>query len=257
VVWTGLDPNAKDAYAACLEAENRRNPGLHIAVVGLTNSEVVIRAEWNIPGGEDANVEWSHVTTQGTKFTSVVRGGSKIVRFSRPKDESIIIDASFAGYPTELITVAPVPPPLQPEIPNCVKQSPVGTCVRCEFDVSETGAANRSATFASRTCTKMPRGQKVKFEVSKFAASYKGHRNVNCHMTIVLVGPDASMGSAIVSEATGCEALNRSAGTTFQSPTDEGFATVGLMLPYCDGHAVQVGNCEISGRYSIFTAEGQ
>jgi hypothetical protein len=231
---------------------------LHISVIGVTDTEVVVLAGWNIPGAKDIVVKWSPPEVEGVALDREIPGGGEtFVRFPRPKGK-LILGASYQGYTTQpLLVIEPLPAPLPPGIVNCVKQSPIGTCVKCEFDITESAARNASAVVASRTCTKMPAGEKVKFAVSNFSSHFEGPRNEQCHMTVILVGPDGNGGTAIVSEASQCHAANRSGSIDFVRPSTEGFASVGLLVPTCDGHAVAVGHCDLVGRFAIFTAEGQ
>lgn len=256
VFWTGLDPNAPSVYRDCLDSQSKQL-GLHASVVALTDSQVIVLASYRVPGSDKATVTWSPAEIDGVPLNKeIIQGGDAYVNFPRPKT-TLMLTGSFGGLTTKVIFIEPQPKPLPPEIPNCVKQKPEGTCVRCEFSISESSSPHPTKKFADKTCTNMPKGEKVKFEVSNFSTVYQGPKNVNCHMGVNLIGADGTTANSIVSEATVCDVKNRSGASAFIMPEVEGFATVSLMMPTCDGHVPQGGSCDVAGRISVFTVDGQ
>ncbi len=129
VMWTGLDPNAANAYSECLKAKVFNQPGLHLAVKAATKNQVSIQIVWTAIGDEPRNAapEWSW---KGASFSSLpksVPSGSRIVVLPRPKDQQILA-ANFKGHADQLV-IDPYPPPptkatYRPEVTSEEYRSP-------------------------------------------------------------------------------------------------------------------------------------
>jgi hypothetical protein len=111
IMWTGLDPNAANAYSECLKARVFNQPGFHIAVKAATRTQVSVVVGWTPTGPEARNAtpEWSW---EGAKFASLpktVPSGTHIVILPRP-DSQEMLAVNFGGHADSLV-IDPLPKP--------------------------------------------------------------------------------------------------------------------------------------------------
>jgi hypothetical protein len=116
VMWTGLDPNAANAYSECLKAKIFNQPGLHFAVRAATKDQVSVVMVWTPIGDESRNAipEW---TWKGESFSSLPRSvpsGMRIAILPRPKEQQMLA-ANYKGHADSLV-IDPYPPPPTPAL---------------------------------------------------------------------------------------------------------------------------------------------
>lgn len=111
VLWTGLDPTSASAYSACLNSEIFNQNGLHAAVVGSGENNVLIRVRWYVPGNlNTANVTWTEPQIAGSMLESSFSQGDATISVPRPAATTVLA-ASYGGYTTAPLVLEPLPEP--------------------------------------------------------------------------------------------------------------------------------------------------
>jgi hypothetical protein len=120
MMWTGLDPNAANAYSKCLDSKIFNQRGLHLAVKAATRNQVSIVIVWTATGDEPRNAapEWTWKGDSASSLPKFVPSGIHIVVLPRPKDQQMLV-ANFKGYADSLvIDPYPLTPPHKVEYHN-------------------------------------------------------------------------------------------------------------------------------------------
>jgi hypothetical protein len=114
VMWTGLDPNAPNAYSECLKAKVFNQNGLHFAVKSATKNQVSVLIVWAPKGDEAKNAapEWTWEGKGKAALLKSVPSGSSVVVLPRPKEQQILA-ANYKGNQDSLV-IEPFPPPPTP-----------------------------------------------------------------------------------------------------------------------------------------------
>jgi hypothetical protein len=111
VMWTGLDPNAANAYSDCLRAKIFNQAGLHFGVKSATKNQVSVVIVW-IPTGDErkrAAPVWAWEGNGRAALPKSVPSGTTVVVLPRPNEQQILA-ANYKGHADELI-IEPFPPP--------------------------------------------------------------------------------------------------------------------------------------------------
>lgn len=119
LAWTGLDPNAVDAYKSCLD---NLQLGLLVAVKSATASTISLLVRYNGTGNEPPGpitVQWVPPTIEGvTLDTSVPQGGNgHTIQVPRPQTETVLY-ANYGGVTSPGVYLGPLPPPPPPIAPT-------------------------------------------------------------------------------------------------------------------------------------------
>lgn len=111
VMWTGLDPNAANAYSDCLKSKTFNQRGLHLAVKSATKNQISILVAWTPTGDDPRNAapEWIWNGANPSPLPKSVPSGIHIIVLPRPKEQRILA-ANFRGEADSLV-LDPFPPP--------------------------------------------------------------------------------------------------------------------------------------------------
>jgi hypothetical protein len=119
VAWSGLDPNAVNAYHDCLKTEIINTSGLHAVVTGATDSDISILIRWNVPGQLSTPVTWQGAAQITTLFPPALGQGDITLIVPRPSLQ-MSIAGNGGGYTTQSIVLEPLPPPAPDITPQWV-----------------------------------------------------------------------------------------------------------------------------------------
>jgi len=115
IAWSGLDPNAINAYHDCLNSQILMLSGLHAVVIGATDQDVSILIRWNVQGRLKTDVDWVGLSSNmESLFPKSLLQGDKIVIVPRPA-KRISVAGNAPGYATQPVVLEPLPPP-PPEV---------------------------------------------------------------------------------------------------------------------------------------------
>jgi hypothetical protein len=142
-----------------------------------------------------------------------------------------------------------------PLIPNCVKYNVSrDRCYRCEFDLDERGA---QFNFQDRTCTNMPEGKPVKIT---FSGGYRvANRGAggDCWLAERMKAADGSSPDRKDHTNVVSCSVDVTRQADFAVPKDKGQANGGIQVEQCQWGGNANMQCDLKGKLSIFTAEGE
>ena len=110
LMWTGLDPDAANAYSACLAEKVLSQPGLHLTVKTATKNDVAVQVTW-IPVGRDpskAPLAWVWHGSSTKAFPSRASSGTTTVSIPRPQGQQTLIVNSNGR--SDALVISPLPP---------------------------------------------------------------------------------------------------------------------------------------------------
>lgn len=114
IMWTGLDPDASNAYSECLKTKVFSQNGLHLGVKTATKNDVSVVVVWNPVAGEPrvANTQWQWEGAGLAKLPKTLQPGTHIVLLHRPT-EQLTLAANYSGYADSLVIdpFPAIPPP--------------------------------------------------------------------------------------------------------------------------------------------------
>lgn len=116
VMWTGLDPNAKNTYSECLKTKIFSKQGLHLGVQSATKQQVSVAVAWTPIGTQRVpRLEWQWTGQGSQSLPRTVQPGIHIVVLPRP-DKQQILAVNYKGYADQLILEPyPAPPAVKPK----------------------------------------------------------------------------------------------------------------------------------------------
>jgi hypothetical protein len=253
ILWTKLDPNSSGNYRACLEAEAKKQEGLHVSVIAATTASLTLSVFWNLrdsaatasPTYHPAQINGENLSSQ-TPPGGFRNGSPTPITIPRPKDDTdfYLRNGAYNSAPIRILKSVDE----WPVLTNCAEQISKGVCGRCEFDINESGV--RQSKLAYKSCTNMPADKRVRVEVSNFQIVHSGQQN-GCHLRIYPMLPDGTQGTFLEDSARPCSAQKASYISPFVKSQDSNSATVHLDMPICDGTHADPGSCKVTGKLVI------
>lgn len=116
VSWTGLGPDAGDAYKECIRAQKK---GLAIVPDKATESDLTFRVLYSVVGGSPnpLPVYWGGAAANGARLPDAISAGEVIIVLDRPSQTSTLaLNSADKSGLADSIVITPVPEPISEEL---------------------------------------------------------------------------------------------------------------------------------------------